>query len=118
VKDFAAQLPTKARIRFRNVGTAAIPVAKIVGSVGRAHELDQQFRYRGRAITERYWQTALHLGNGEPSQPIKVYKLKRPRASSEYYVLDGHHRLAAAIQQGYSDVNAVITEVQVDDVET
>mgnify|MGYP000865193451 CR=1 FL=1 len=113
LKDFAAQLPKHEHISFHTLGMAAVPIEKIVGSVGRAHDLDKRFRYRGRAITERYQQAMVTVSNGEPSQPIKVYKLKRPRASSEYYVFDGHHRLAAAIQQGYNDINAVVTEVQI-----
>jgi len=117
LKDFAAQLPKQSRISFRKLGMAAVPIEKIVGSVGRAHDLDKRFRYRGRAITERYQQATVNMEKGEPRQPIKVYKLKRLRASSEYYVLDGHHRLAAVIQQGYGEVNAFVTEVQIHDPE-
>jgi hypothetical protein len=117
LKDFAAQLPKHDHVSYHHLGIAAVPIEKIVGSVGRAHELDKHFHYRRRAITERYQQAMVSLCSGEPSQPIKVYKLKRPRTSSEYYVLDGHHRLAAAIQQGYHDVNARVTEVQVHDLE-
>ena len=117
LKDFATQLPQQSRVSFRKLGRVAVPIEKIVGSVGRAHELDKRFHYRGRAITERYQQTAVNVEKGEPSQPIKVYKLKRLRASSEYYVLDGHHRLAAVIQQGYGEVNAFVTEVQIHDPE-
>ena len=117
LKDFAAQLPQQSCICFRQLGTITVPVEKIVGSVGRAHELDKQFHYRGRAITERYQQAAVNMEKGEPRQPIKVYKLKRLRASSEYYVLDGHHRLAAVIQQGSGEINAFVTEVQIHDPE-
>lgn len=113
LKDFAAQLPNHNGISFRKLGTTAVPIEKIVGSVGRAHELDKGFHYRKRSITERYQRVSLAVRNGEPIQPIKVYKLKRPRVSSEYYVFDGHHRLAAAIQEGYDDINAVVTEVQI-----
>jgi hypothetical protein len=117
LKDFDAQLPKQSHISFRKLGIAVVPIEKIVGSVGRAHELDKRFRYRGRAITERYQQAAANMEIGQPRQPIKVYKLKRFRASSEYYVLDGHHRLAAVIQQGYGEVNAFVTEVQIYDPE-
>lgn len=118
LKDFAGQLPQNALISVRSLGTAVIPIAKIVGSVGRAHELDKRFHYRTRAITERYQMATNGIQNGSPSQPIRVYKLKRSRSSSEYYVLDGHHRLAAVIGQGFSEVNAVITEVQINDPQT
>jgi hypothetical protein len=117
LKDFATQLPQQARISFRQLGIVSIPIEKIVGSVGRAHELDKRFRYRGRVITERYQQAAVNLEKGEPRQPIKVYKLKRLRALSEYYVLDGHHRLAAVIRQGNGEINAFVTEVQIHDPE-
>lgn len=80
LKDFAAQFPKQSRISFRKLGMAAVPIEKIVGSVGRAHDLDKRFRYRGRAITERYQQATVNMEKGEPRQPIKVYKLKRLRA--------------------------------------
>jgi hypothetical protein len=117
LKDFAAQLPDHHRINFQKLGTMSVPVEKVVGSVGRAQDLDQNFRYRGRAITERYQQAAIKMKAGQPCPPIKLFQLKRPRTSTEYYVFDGHHRLAAALQQGYHDVNAVVTGVQIHDVE-
>src|SRR5258707_12713961 len=108
LKDFAAQLPNHNPISFHKIGMVAVPIEKIVGSVGRAHELDRGYHYRGRVTTERYQRATITIRNGEPSQPIKAYKLKRPRTASEYYGSDGHHRLAAVLQQGYSDMNAAV----------
>lgn len=87
-------------------GVHAIPVDRIVGSVGRAHELQPSFMPivkphgdgRFRAIREL-------MEQGKCLPPIEVYKLH-----DRFYVIDGHHRVAAARKVGQIELDAVITE--------
>ncbi len=106
--DATADLRNK---QFEHHGQRSIETDKIVGSVGRAHELDNNFRYRNRADTARYHFINGAAQEGRPSAPIKVVRVKRQRAQSEYYVIDGHHRVAQAKRNQYKQMNADITDV-------
>jgi hypothetical protein len=115
MKDFTEAIaPFEGRIKYQPIGITSIKIAHIVGSVGRAHELDKNFHYRKRHVTERYSRSAIEMMRGGASRPIKVYMLKREDSVAEYYVLDGHHRVATAIQEGFDEINAEIIEAIVE----
>jgi nucleotide-binding universal stress UspA family protein len=86
-----------------------VEVARIVGSVGRSHELGRDFRppaRRRRRHDEQRLQrvrAAIEAGRGLP--PLDLYQV-----GSGYYVLDGHHRVAAALMIGQTEVDARVTE--------
>lgn len=83
-------------------GVQQVPLRHIVGSVGRAHEYDRDFRPLTDTARERW--VGVHLLNQytgwEPVQLIKVGNL--------YFVVDGHHRLSVARQNGLPDITAVV----------
>src|SRR5688500_17681812 len=89
-------------------GMKTIPAVKIVGSVGRAQNLRSDFFYRtGRAMTARFVSIGKAMEAGKVLPPIEVYKAKLRRAQdgreierTEYYVVDGHHRVAMAKKLG------------------
>jgi hypothetical protein len=93
----------------RPLGLREIPVAQVVGSVGRARELGTDFRplrWRWDSLDdERYQQIESALRRGLTLPPITVYLL-----DSAYYVLDGHHRVAAARALGQVVIDAEVTE--------
>ena len=99
-----------------DTGLRAVEVRKIVGSVGRARALRDDFGYRrGRAITERHRRVGRALQEGKPLPPLELYKVPgapgRPaRRASEYYVLDGHHRVAMARRLGQEFLDAHVVE--------
>jgi hypothetical protein len=85
-----------------------VDIACVVGSVGRWRELGADFRPRGRRRPEDEWRfqairTAMQRGQHLPL--IDLYKF-----GSDYFVLDGHHRLAAARSLGQLAVEASVTE--------
>ena len=87
-------------------GVHPIPVDQIVGSVGRANELRPNFMPILRPHGDERFQTIRALmERGASIPPIEVYKLH-----DRYYVLDGHHRVAAAHKIGQAALDAVITE--------
>jgi hypothetical protein len=118
VKSFDEETADMPEKEIQKRGMASIAVSKIVGSVGRAHELDGRFRYRRRAVTQRYKAIELMVQEGRPMEPIKVLKVKRKRRDTEYYVVDGHHRVAHAKLHGYQDINADVSEVMDTDEDT
>lgn len=86
--------------------TEPIPVARIVGSVSKAHRLTPTFlpkEEKGRSRRFRSVQQAMQRGVQLP--PIEVYGLRR-----EFYVIDGHNRVAAAIACGVQYLDAHILE--------
>lgn len=97
-----AQIP-----RWR--GVRPISVARIVGSVGRWQELDADFRpytvWSQRAWEARYRGIEAAMRRDLALPAIVVYL-----ADGEYYVLDGHHRVAAAKALGRAFIDAEVTE--------
>jgi hypothetical protein len=100
---------------------ATIPTRKVVGSVGRADALRSDFFYRtGRAVTGRFVRIGKAMERGTVLPPIEVYKARLPRrrgdravAVTEYYVVDGHHRVAMARKLGQDYLDAEVVEYRV-----
>jgi nucleotide-binding universal stress UspA family protein len=93
----------------RTLGLRTIEVARIVGSVGRFNELGPDFRpppNRRRGVdADRFNRIKRAMQAGAEMPPIDVYKI-----GFGYYVLDGHHRLAVALENGQLEIDAVVTE--------
>jgi hypothetical protein len=104
-------------------GVRTVETRKIVGSVGRAETLRSDFFYRrGRAMTDRFKRVGQALEQGVSLPPLELYKVTRQAGSqpatpaSEYYVLDGHHRVAMARKLGQDYFDAHVVEYQVGSV--
>ena len=97
-------------------GHNSVPVDRIIGSVGRSQNLRSDFFYRtGQAMTQRFHRIGHAMRAGIQLPPIEVYKLKvgsneGAQGRSEYYVLDGHHRVAMARKLGQDFIDAHIVE--------
>jgi hypothetical protein len=93
----------------RKLGIRTIETSRIVGSVGRSLELGPDFRpaqrKRRRPDEDRFRRIQVAMDEGKEMPPIDVYKL-----GFGYYVLDGHHRLAAALQNGQVEIDANVIE--------
>jgi hypothetical protein len=104
-------------------GMKTIPAAKVVGSVGRAQNLRSDFFYRtGQAMTGRFTRIGKAMEQGKVLPPIEVYKAKLTRQDAktgkdvektEYYVVDGHHRVAMAKLKGQDYLDAHVVEYKV-----
>jgi len=100
-------------------GFKEVPVDKIVGSVGRAHNLRSDFFYRSGDVTRRYERIGEAMKQGKALPPVEVYKIKGKEedgtpADSRYYVVDGNHRVAMAKQMGVDALDAHVVEYKVD----
>jgi nucleotide-binding universal stress UspA family protein len=86
-----------------------VEVARIIGSVGRVHELAADFRPPRRARRpldeQRLARIRRAMGRGERLPAVELYQL-----GSGYYVLDGHHRVAAARLLGQLALDATVVE--------
>lgn len=86
-------------------GVCRVPLDQIVGSVGRYHDFDSQFKLKGHVPPDRLISVKRAMRQGRALPPVKLYQIK-----DEYYVLDGNHRIAAAKAFGHSDILAKIVE--------
>lgn len=90
-------------------GLEAIPVEKIVGSVGRSHEFEEDFLPRTERLKERWEQLERAYPFGD-FPPIEVYRI-----GDVYFVIDGHHRVGIAKQRGIEFLDAEITVLTTDE---
>ena len=92
-------------------GFKEVPVDKIVGSVGRSHNLRSDFFYKtGQAVTARFRRVGQAMAEGKSLPPLELYKVKEPEQPSTYYVVDGHHRVAMARKLGQDYLDAHVVE--------
>jgi nucleotide-binding universal stress UspA family protein len=104
--EAAARAGTLARRRPRY---EAVEVNRIVGSVDRVQELGADFRPRRRARRhadeQRLERIRRAMERGERLPAVELYQL-----GFGYYVLDGHHRVAAARLLGQLVLDATVVE--------
>jgi len=88
-------------------GTLMVPLDKIVGSVGRYHDFDNQFKtHSSNNIDERLKGIINAMRDGKDMPPIALYQIKE-----DFFILDGHHRFRAAVELGRPDVRSRIVEL-------
>ena len=100
------EVPRASR-QLREAGEQFIPVASIVGSVdGASQVFDRNFRPVSDRASARLGSVLVAMRQGEPLPPIDVWVWR-----GKYYVLDGHHRVAAARALGGDYISAHVIEV-------
>lgn len=89
-------------------GVKPIPLAAIIGSVGRAADFTRDFLPR-RAQDEQRW-ASVRAAFGDPNSqgipPIDVYQV-----GEVYFVLDGNHRVSVARRAGMTYIDARVIEI-------
>ena len=98
-------------------GISEVPTEKIVGSVSRWQNLRSDFLYKtGKAMTQRFYRIGAAMQAGKALPPLELYKLRRRSSTpggtprSEYFVVDGHHRVAMARRLDQQFVDAHVVE--------
>lgn len=86
-----------------DIGTHEIPVAQVVGSVSRVHEFDGCFRPRTRHM-QKILAGIRAVGPENTDRPILVYQVDQA-----YFVVDGHKRMALAVEQGRRFIDAEVS---------
>ena len=105
IKNFADNQHKEEAWDERHLGIRAIPLDKIVGSVGRDKDFNRQFRLKKDRPSARFERVKEAFKKKIILPPITLYQIK-----NEYYVLDGNHRVSAAKRLGYEFIDAKITE--------
>lgn len=94
-------------LRRRSLGVRTVEVGRIIGTVGRVRELGPDFRpiKKRKGDEDRLNRIRRAMEDGKRLPPLELYKL-----GFGYYVLDGHHRVAAAREIGVVEMEADVTE--------
>lgn len=87
-------------------GTLMVPLDRIVGSVGRYHDFDNQFRAHSHTVDERLKGIIDAMKDGKTLPPISLYQIK-----DDYFIVDGHHRFRAARELQHSHIRSRIIEL-------
>jgi hypothetical protein len=87
-------------------GVRPIPVAEIIGTSDRSRDFDKNFLPRTEELRDRWKGVEKAFPEGD-FPPIVVYELE-----GKYYVVDGHHRVAVAKQNGVETIDADITRLK------
>lgn len=101
------------RLEYQRVGRlgasaeAMVPIGQIVGTVEPMRCFDRHFRPTSEIPRARFERIAAEIRSGRGMDPVDLY-----RCGGQYYVLDGHHRIAVARALGERSVWANITEVR------
>jgi hypothetical protein len=86
-------------------GVKSVAVKKIVGSLNRYHQFDRAFLPLEDQIANR-WQSIDRAFYQEVNlPPVVLYKV-----GEVYFVVDGHHRVSVAREQGQMDIDAEVRE--------
>ncbi|MCS6889746.1 MAG: universal stress protein, partial [Chloroflexus sp.] len=81
-----------------------IPIAAIVGSVGRYHDFNRSFLPRRDDDWQRWSRVMVAADSMHGWPPIEVYQI-----GDAYFVIDGNHRVSVARQLGMDHIQAYVT---------
>ncbi len=103
-EEVAKKLKARQQVEM---GTQMVPVAKIVGSVGRYRDFTRTFLPRASANPERWIRLDAAVNALENVPPIELFKI-----GDVYFVRDGNHRVSVARANDVSYIEARVTEVK------
>ncbi|NLY52612.1 MAG: ParB N-terminal domain-containing protein [Firmicutes bacterium] len=106
VKSLEQERAKYGTLNYRNMGVTAIEIDKIVGSVDRYKDFDQNFEWIHRRPDARSRAIEQAMARGEILPPIEVFEL-----DNKYFVVDGHHRVRAAKRIGQEFLDANVTKL-------
>jgi hypothetical protein len=87
-------------------GVKTVPVAQIVGSVDRYRDFDNVFLPKQDSTANRWKSIARAFYSEVGLPPVRLYKV-----GDAYFVMDGHHRVSVAREQGIDFIDAEVQEV-------
>ena len=99
----------RTRLRARETSSRFlqdIPLAAIIGSVGRYDDFTRDFLPRKAVAADRWIRVKLAMVGPSGVPPIEVYRI-----DEVYFVLDGNHRVSVAREMGLTHLEGYVTEV-------
>jgi len=102
-----------------DAGYQVVATADVVGSLDRWRTLRRDFLPLDGSVTARHRRVAEAMREGKALPPLELYAVcsrgsrAAERRSGEYYVVDGHHRVAMARRLGQDFLDAHVVEYRV-----
>ena len=87
-------------------GRRTIELSKIVGSVGKHEQFDQNFMPLSKASPEKWKRIDRAFRLGQELPPASLLQL-----GGDYFVIDGHHRVSVARLHGVERIDAEVIEL-------
>jgi hypothetical protein len=87
-------------------GVRPIEVARVVGSLDRSRDYDRRFRPRRAVPSQRLDSLRSAFPDGD-MPPIEAYEV-----GGAYFVSDGHHRVALAVERSWEYIDAEVTRLE------
>ena len=89
------------------VGLQDVPLAAIVGSVGRHQDFTRSFLPKSGGVNKDRWSRVFAETVGKTGlPPVELYKV-----NDVYFVRDGNHRVSVARDMGSDRIEAYVTEL-------
>ncbi len=104
LKEFEEVQRARHALTARPLGVIPVPLDEIVGSVGRARYFPKGLRSGSGLTPSRVKRLVAALDRGEILPAVELYRI-----GDEYFVADGHHRVAAARLAGAAEIDADVT---------
>ena len=92
---------------FESRELRTVPVAKIIGSIGRCFDFDSSFSLKKHLPLERFLEIKRIMKKSQPLPPVTLY-----RVNNKYYVMDGHHRVSAAKLLCHNEIVANVISIE------
>ncbi len=86
-------------------GVETVPLSAIVGSLNRYQDFDRAFMPVKNGTASRWENVDLAYYQHKDLPPVVLYKV-----GQVYFVMDGHHRVSVAREQGQEDIEAEVRE--------
>ena len=86
-------------------GVKTVPLNQIAGSLNRYHEFDRAFLPASDVLAERWQRVNRAFYQDVSLPPVVLYKI-----GQVYFVVDGHHRVSVAREQGQLEIEAEVRE--------
>ncbi len=106
ISSFNEQKDLEEDVEFIDHGVKTIELEKIIGSVGKYHDFDSRFRPKKHAAGKRFQDIRRTMRQGGLLPPVNLYQIR-----NDYYVLDGNHRVAAAKELGWTEIQGKVVEL-------
>lgn len=90
-------------------GLQKIPVDQITGSIGKCSDFDSEFRLRKHLPLDRLLEIKKIMKKSVPMPPVVLYQV-----GEKYFVMDGHHRVAAAKLLSHNEIVAIVINIEME----
>ncbi len=93
----------------RYAGLQTVAISQIAGSVDRADDFDADLRPLRESTQQRWLRVATARSEGKALPPVELIRI-----GEVYFIQDGHHRASVARARGESEIEAEVTDWQLD----